>query len=447
MNKDTKWQDRKSKAWSAGCLTLLTEVLLLAFSLGGLGTDLFVILLKGSKILTSLREFTFLHSLTDIPVNEGTLGVHKIELVVDTRKSLGNGSGVGNHAHGTLDTGQITSGDNGRGLVVNTTFESGGAPVNELNGTLGLDGGNRRVDILGDDVTTEHKTTSHEFTVTRVALGHHVGGLEDRVGDLGNRKLLVVSLLSRDDRGVRGKHEMDTRVRDQIGLEFRDINVQSTIETKRGGQRRHNLGDQTIQIGVGRTLNVQVTTADIVKGFVIQAKGAISVLQKRVRRQHMIVGFHDGGGNLRGGGHGERQLGLTAVIDRKTLQKKGSETRSGSSSGGMEYQKTLKTGTVISQLSDSVQDKVDNFFTNGVVTTGVVIGGIFLTRDDLLRVIQLTVGSGTDFVTHSGLQIKVDGTGNVLSGTGLRKKSVERVITATDSLVGRHLTIGLDSVL
>jgi hypothetical protein len=38
--------------------------------------------------------------------------------------------------------------------------------------------------------------------VTGVALGHHGGGLEGGVGDLGNGELLVVGLLGRDDWGV-----------------------------------------------------------------------------------------------------------------------------------------------------------------------------------------------------------------------------------------------------
>ena len=44
--------------------------------------DLLVVLLEGGEILTSLREFTFLHTLTDVPVDEGTLRVQEVELVV-----------------------------------------------------------------------------------------------------------------------------------------------------------------------------------------------------------------------------------------------------------------------------------------------------------------------------------------------------------------------------
>ena len=122
-------------------LELLTKVLFLAFTFRGLGTDLLVILLEGGQIFTSLGELAFLHALTDVPVDEGALGVHEIELVVDTGQRLGDGGGVGHHAHGTLDTGQITAGDDGGGLVVDAAFEAGGAPIDELHGALGLDGG------------------------------------------------------------------------------------------------------------------------------------------------------------------------------------------------------------------------------------------------------------------------------------------------------------------
>ena len=41
--------------------------------LSGLGSDLLVILLKGGKILTGLGELSLLHTLSDVPVDEGTL--------------------------------------------------------------------------------------------------------------------------------------------------------------------------------------------------------------------------------------------------------------------------------------------------------------------------------------------------------------------------------------
>merc|ERR1711982_168416 len=133
-------------------LELITISLLLTFTFGGLDTDLFVVLLEGSQVLTSLGELTFLHTLTDIPVDEGTLGVHQVEFVIDTREHLGDSGRVGDYADSAHDLGQVATGDDRRRLVVDTALETGGRPVDELDGPLGLDGGNGGVDILGDDI-------------------------------------------------------------------------------------------------------------------------------------------------------------------------------------------------------------------------------------------------------------------------------------------------------
>ena len=132
-------------------------------------------------------------------MDESTFGVHKIELMVKTGPCLSNGGGVGQHADGTLDLGKITSWDDGWWLVVDTALEAGWAPVDELDGSLGLDGGDSGVDILGDDITSVHEAASHVLSVSWIALGHHGGWLEGRVGDLSDGELLVVSFLGRDD--------------------------------------------------------------------------------------------------------------------------------------------------------------------------------------------------------------------------------------------------------
>ena len=81
------------------------------------------------------------------------------------------------------------------------------------------------------------------------------------------------------------------------------------------------------------------------------------------------------------------------------------------------------------------------------MTTSIVVGGILLSTDDLLRVVQLTVGSRPHLVTDSGLKINVNGTGNVLSGTSLTKEGVEGIISSSDGFVAWHLAIGLDAML
>ena len=112
----------------------------------------------------------------------------------------------------------------------------------------------------------------------------------------------------------------------------------------------------------------------------------------------------------------------------------------------MEHKESLETSALISKLSNSVKAKINNFLSNGVVTSGEVVGGIFLSGDQLLGVEELSVGSGSDFVDDSGLEIEEDGSGDVLSSSGFGEEGVEGIITATDGFVRGHLTIRLDSV-
>jgi hypothetical protein len=105
-------------------------------------------------------------------MDEGSLGVHEIELVIDSGEDFSDGGGVGDH-DGSHDLGEITSWDNGGWLIVDTTFETGWAPVNELNGSLGLDGSNGSVNILWYNITSVHEATGHVFTVSWITFGHH----------------------------------------------------------------------------------------------------------------------------------------------------------------------------------------------------------------------------------------------------------------------------------
>jgi hypothetical protein len=194
-----------------------------------------------------------------------------------------------------LNLGKIASGNNGGGLVIDTNLETGRAPVDELNGALGLDGGNGGIDVFGDDITTVQHAASHVFTMAGVAFDHLVAGLKAHVGDFSDRQLFMVSLFSRDDGGIGGEGKVDAGVGDQVGLEFGQIDVEGTIEAEGSSDGRHNLGHETVQVGVGRSVNVEVAAADIVDGLVINHESGIRVLEGGVAGQDGVVGFHDGG--------------------------------------------------------------------------------------------------------------------------------------------------------
>ena len=75
---------------------------------------------------------------------------------------------------------------------------------------------------------------------------------------------------------------MDSWIWDQVGLEFGNINVEGTIESEGGSQRGDDLSDESVQVGVGWSFNIEVSSADIIDGFVIEHNSNISVFQERV---------------------------------------------------------------------------------------------------------------------------------------------------------------------
>ena len=240
---------------------------------------------------------------------------------------------------------------------------------------------------------------------------------------------------------------MDTWVWHQVSLELSDIDVKGTIESEGGGQGGDDLRDESVQVGVGGSLNVEVSAADIVDGLVVEHDGDIGVLKEGVSGEDGVVWLNNSGGDLRGWVDGESELGLLTVIDGESLEEEGSETGTGTTTDGVEDEESLETSALIGELSDSVEAEINNFLTDGVVTTGEVVGGILLTGDKLLWVEELSVGAGSDLIDDGRLEIEEDSAGNVLASTSLREEGVESVVTTTDSLIGRHLTVRLDTVL
>ena len=240
---------------------------------------------------------------------------------------------------------------------------------------------------------------------------------------------------------------MDTWVWHQVGLELSNIDVQGTVESEGSSQGRDDLSNESVQVGVGWSLDIEVSSADIVDGLVVDHDGDIGVLEEGVGGEHRVVWLNDGSGDLGRWVDGEAELGFLTVVNGKSLEEERTKSRSGTTTDGVEDEETLETSALVGELSDSVEAEINDFLTNGVVTSGEVVGSIFLTRDELLWVEKLSVGSGSDLINDGWLKIEEDGSWDVLAGTSLGEEGVEGIITTTDGFVGWHLTIGLDTVL
>jgi hypothetical protein len=139
------------------------------------------------------------------------------------------------------------------------------------------------------------------------------------------------------------------------------------------------LGNESVQVGVGWSLDIKVSSADIIDGFVIEDNSNIGMFEKGMGGEDGVVWLNNGGGDLWGWVNNETELGFLTVIDGKSLEEEGSETGTGTTTDGGEGKETLETSALIGKLSDSIEAEIDDFFTNGVMSSGEVVGGIFFT--------------------------------------------------------------------
>lgn len=122
--------------------------------------------------------------------------------------------------HSTINFSQVTVRNQLWWLETDTNLETSWAPIDKLNGLLGLKRGDSSVDLLSDDITPVEQAGGHVLSVSRVTLDHLVVGLKARVGDLLDRVCLVGGPGGRDDRGIRNQGEVNSGVWYKIGLEL-----------------------------------------------------------------------------------------------------------------------------------------------------------------------------------------------------------------------------------
>ena len=101
----------------------------------------------------------------------------------------------------------------------------------------------------------------------------------------------MVGLLRRNDGGVGDQGEVDPWVGHQVSLELIQINIQGTIEPQGSRDGRDNLADQSVEVGVGWTVNIEVPSADIVDGLVVHHEGTVRVLEGCVGAKGRGVGL------------------------------------------------------------------------------------------------------------------------------------------------------------
>jgi hypothetical protein len=173
---------------------------------------------------------------------------------------------------------------------------------------------------------------------------------------------------------------MNTRIGHEIGLEFGEVDIESTVEAQRRRDGGDDLSNQSVEVRVGWPLYIQITSANVIDGLVIDHERAVRVLEGRVSRKDGVIRFNYCRGHLGCRINGELEFGFLAIIDRESFHEEGGEAGTSATAERVEYKEALKTSALVGKFANTVKYKVDDFLADGVMTPGIVVGCVLFAR-------------------------------------------------------------------
>ena len=140
--------------------------------------------------------------------------------------------------------------------------------------------------------------------------------------------------------------------------------------------------DQPVQVSESRSLDIELFLADAIDSLIVDHERAIGVLQSSVSGQDRVVRLNNGCGGLRGWVNAELELALLAIVCGQAFHNQSAEARSSATTEGVENEEALETSASVSETADLVAGLVNEFFSNSVMATGVVVGSILLAGEE-----------------------------------------------------------------
>lgn len=137
-----------------------------------------VVFLQTGKVFLDFIKHGFFQAIAHKPMSEGLLLQHRIELVVQSLENSWNGSWVGQHAQRSFLLSNISIREHTVGLIRYADSKASRAPIDKLNGSLGLNIAYTIAHILRNNIPSVSYWAAQELACPWVTSGELIGRLK-----------------------------------------------------------------------------------------------------------------------------------------------------------------------------------------------------------------------------------------------------------------------------
>jgi len=237
-----------------------------------------------------LSELHLVHPFACVPMQERFSAEHSGELIGDSFEEILDRCGVADESRRKRCVLKRN--------VTNGSLDVVRNPVNKEIGVLCLHFKHLVIDFLRRDFATENHRRGEITTSARVKGGHHVLRVEYLLCQIRHCDRSILLRISGEQRCISHGKKVQTWERNKVHCNLAEIGIKLSGESKGACDSTHDLANETIEVSGSRSRQLEGLEADIVQGFIVDAKHLISVLNELVEGQSGVIWLNDGVGDF-----------------------------------------------------------------------------------------------------------------------------------------------------